>query len=82
MCQKLGLLIEIYLIFFQYFSVEWTPNCDNIRNLNPSLRGNVNIEVTFEEATQTPITVLMYTASSRGISVGKHLDVQTLSSDY
>ena len=45
-------------------------------------RGNVNLEVTFKEATQTTITVLMYTASSGGISVGKDFDVQMLSSDY
>ena len=85
MCQKLGLLIEVYLIFFQYFllsNLDLTPNCDNTRDLHPSLRGNVNLEVTFKEATQTTITVLMYTASSGGISVGKDFDVQMLSSDY
>jgi len=46
------------------------------------MRGNVNLEVTFKEATQKTITVLMYTASSGGISVGKDFDVQMLSSDY
>ena len=46
------------------------------------MRSNVNLEVTFKEATQKTITVLMYTASSGGISVGKDFDVQMLSSDY
>ena len=46
------------------------------------MRGNVNLEVTFKEATQKTITVLMYTASSGGISVGKDFEVQMLSSDY
>ena len=62
--------------------IDLTPNCDNIRDLHPQLRGNVNLEVTFKEATQTTITVLMYTATSGGISVGKDFDVQMLSSDY
>ena len=67
----------IFLIF-----IDLTPNCDNTRDLHPSLRGNVNLEVTFKEATQKTITVLMYTASSGGISIGKDFDVQMLSSDY
>ena len=62
--------------------IDLTPNCDNTRDLHPSLRGNVNLEVTFKEATQKTITVLMYTASSGGISIGKYFDVQMLSSDY
>ena len=65
-----------------HFAIDLTPNCDNKRDLHPSIRGNVNLEVTFEEATQTTITVLMYTATSGGISVGKDFDVQMLSSDY
>ena len=65
-----------------YFAIDLTPNCDNTRDLHPSLRGNVNLEVTFKEATQTTITVLMYTTTSGGISVGKDFDVQMLSSDY
>ena len=35
-----------------------------------------------KKATEKTITVLMYTASSGGISVGKDFDVQMLSSDY
>ena len=62
--------------------IDLTPNCDNTRDLHLQLRGNVNLEVTFKEATQTTITVLMYTATSGGISVGKDFDVQMLSSDY
>ena len=46
------------------------------------MRGNVNLEVTFKETTQKTILVLMYTASSGGISIGKDFDVQMLSSDY
>ena len=67
----------VFLVF-----IDLTPNCDNTRDLHPSLRGNVNLEVTFKEATQKTITVLMYTASSGGISIGKDFDVQMLSSDY
>ena len=80
---KLGFLV--YLIVFTMFFfvfIDLTPNCDNTRDLHPSLRGNVNLEVTFKEATQKTITVLMYTASSGGISIGKDFDVQMLSSDY
>ena len=76
---------DIFDTFFNVFMLsilDLTPNCDNTRDLHPSLRGNVNLEVTFKEATQTTITVLMYTASSGGISVGKDFDVQMLSSDY
>ena len=76
---------DIFDTFFNIFMLsilDLTPNCDNTRDLHSSLRGNVNLEVTFKEATQTTITVLMYTASSGGISVGKDFDVQMLSSDY
>ena len=59
-----------------------TPNCDNTRDVHPALHGNVNLEVNFKAATQSTITVLMYTASSGGISVGKDFDVQMVSSDY
>ena len=44
--------------------------------------GNVDLEVTFKGPTQKTITVLMYTASSGGISVGKDFDIQMISSDY
>ena len=76
---------NLFNYFFNSFlpsSVDLTPNCDNTRDLHPSLRGNVNLEVTFKKATEKTITVLMYTASSGGISVGKDFDVQMLSSDY
>ena len=76
---------DIFDTIFNVFMLsilDLTPNCDNTRDLHPSLRGNVNLEVTLKEATQTTITVLMYTASSGGISVGKDFDVQLLSSDY
>ena len=82
--------MDLTLFFILYDSfcnvvfvfIDLTPNCDNTRDLHPSLRGNVNLEVTFKEATQKTITVLMYTASSGGISIGKDFDVQMLSSDY
>ena len=72
----------IFTIIFLSSIIDLTPNCDNTRDLHPSLRGNVNLEVTFSKATETTITVLMYTATSGGISVGKDFDVQMLSSDY
>ena len=79
-----GFRVLIRRYFFNNFSflLDLTPNSDNTRDLHPSMRGNVNLEVTFKEATQTTITVLMYTASSGEISVGKDFDVQMLSSDY
>ena len=76
-----NLLHYIYNYFLSSI-IDLTPNCDNTRDLHPSLRGNVNLEVTFSKATETTITVLMYTATSGGISVGKDFDVQMLSSDY
>ena len=63
-------------------NLDLTPNCDNTRDLHPSMRGNVNLEVAFKEPTKKTITVLMYTASSGGISIGKDYDIQMLSSDY
>ena len=75
-------IFDTFFNVFMLYILDLTPNCDNTRDLHPSLRGNVNLEVTFKEATQTTITVLMYTASSGGISVGKDFDVQMLSSDY
>ena len=65
-----------------FFILDLTPNCDNTRDLHPSMRGNVNLEVAFKEPTKKTITVLMYTASSGGISIGKDYDIQMLSSDY
>ena len=62
--------------------LDLTPKCDNTRDLHPSMRGNVNLEVAFKEPTKKTITVLMYTASSGGISIGKDYDIQMLSSDY
>ena len=70
--------IRIYLLNFS----DLTPNCDNTRDAHPEMRGNVNLEVSFKEATKKTITVIMYTASSGGISVTKDFDVQLLSSDY
>ena len=64
------------------YILDLTPNCDNTRHLHPSMRGNVNLEVAFKEPTKKTITVLMYTASSGGISIGKDYDIQMLSSDY
>ena len=75
-------MFDIYFNHVLFSTIGLTPSCNNTRDLHPSLRGNVNLEVTFKEATQTTITVLMYTASSGGISVGKDFDVQMLSSDY
>ena len=46
------------------------------------MRGNVNLEVTFKEATQRMITVLMYSAASGGINVSKDFDIEMTSSDY
>ena len=71
-------LYLFYLIFF----LDLTPNCDNTRDLHPPIKGNVDLEVTFKEATNKTITVLMYTASSGGMSVSKDFEVQLLSSDY
>ena len=76
---------EIFGICFNVFMLsvlELTPNCDNTRNLHPSLLGNVNLELACKEVTQTAIAVLMYTAPPfGGIRVGKDLDVQILSSE-
>ena len=84
--QRIGInSINLLHFIYNYFlssNVDLTPNCDNARDLHPSLRGNVNLEVTFSKATEMTITVLMYTATSGGISVGKDFDVQMLSSDY
>lgn len=84
--QRIGIISSNLLHYiYNYFLssiIDLTPNCDNTRDLHPSLRGNVNLEVTFTKATETTITVLMYTATSGGISVGKDFDVQMLSSDY
>ena len=77
--QRIGIISSnlLYYIYNYFLSsiVDLTPNCDNTRDLHPSLRGNVNLEVTFSKATETTITVLMYTATSGGISVGKDFDV-------
>ena len=62
--------------------IDLTPNVDNSRDIHAPLRGNVNLEVSFKEATENTITVIMYTATSGGISVGKDFDVQLMSSDY
>ena len=84
--QRIGIISSNLLHYiYNYFLssiIDLTPNCDNTRDLHPSLRGNVKLEVTFTKATETTITVLMYTATSGGISVGKDFDVQMLSSDY
>ena len=84
--QRIGIISSNLLHYiYNYFLssiIDLTPNCDNTRDLHPSLRGNVNLEVTFTKATETTITVLMYTATSGGISVGKDFDVRMLSSDY
>ena len=75
-------IIGIVFIFCILSTLDLTPNCDNTRYPHPSFRGNDNLEVTCNEATQTTITVLMYTVSSGEISAGKDFDVQMLSTDY
>ena len=62
--------------------LDLTPNCDNTRDPHPSMRGNVNLKVAFKEPTKKTITVLMYTASSAGISIATDYDIQMLSLDY
>ena len=71
-------MFDIYFNHVLFSTIDLTPNCDNTRDLHPSLRGDVNLEVTFKEAKQTTITVLMYTASSGGISVGKDFDLSLI----
>ena len=77
--QRIGIIScnLLHYIYDHFLSsvIDLTPNCDNTRDLHPSLRGNVNLEVTFSKATKTTITVIMYTATSGGISVGKDFDV-------
>ena len=84
--QRIGIIScnLLHYIYNNFLSsgIDLTPNSDNTRDLHPSFRGNVNLEVTFNKATETTITVLMYTATAGGISVGKDFDVQMLSSDY
>ncbi len=80
-------ILFYYIFYFIFicvllFFLDLTPNCDNTRDVHPEMRGNVNLEVTFKQATTKTITVIMYTASSGGISVTKDFDVQLLSSDY
>ena len=59
------------------------PPCrNNTRNGYTPLGATVNLKVTFTEATQRTIIVMMFTASSGVISVGKNNHVQLLSSDY
>ena len=55
---------------------------DNTRDIHTPLKGNVNLEVSFKEPTQNTITVIMYTATSGGMIVGKDFDVQLMSTDY
>lgn len=62
--------------------LDLTPNCDNTRDVHPEMRGNVNLKVSFKEATKKTTKVIMYTASSGGIGVTKDFDVQLISSDY
>ena len=64
------------------FILDLIPNCDNTRDLHPSMRGNVHLKLAFKEPTKKTITVLMYNASSGGISIGNDYDTQMLSSDY
>ena len=64
------------------FLIDLTPNCDNTRDLHQEIRGNVDLQVTFNEATNKTITCVMYTAASGGVSVSKDFNVQLLSSDY
>ena len=84
--QRIGIISSNLLHYiYNYFLssiIDLTPNCDNTRDLHPSLRGNVNLEVTFSKATETTIAVLMYTATSGVTSVGKDFEVQLLSSGY
>ena len=75
-------ILHSMFLISMLFLLDLTPNCDNTRDLHPSMRANVNLEVAFKEPTKKTITVLMYTASSGGISVGKDYDIQMLSSDY
>ena len=84
--QRIGIIScnLLHYIYNNFLSsvIDLTPNCDNTRDLHPSLRGNVNLEVTLSKFTETTITVLMYTLTSGGISFGKDFEVQMLSSDF
>ena len=71
-----------FKFYCKYFSLDLTPPCDNTREVHPQMKGNLDLEVSFKEATQKTITVLMYTATCGGISVSKNFDVQLLSNEY
>ena len=72
MCMRMLLI----LLFFQYFFAFCNRFDSSLCDLHLSLTGNVNLEVTCKETRQTTITVLLYTATSGGIRVGKNFDVQ------
>ena len=75
-------ILHSIFIIIMLFLLDLTPNRDNTRDLHRSMRGNVNLEVAFKDPTKKTITVLMYTASSGRINIGKDYDIQMLSSDY
>ena len=83
----------LFLIFFNIFInlfINWTiciliditPNVNNTRDIHTPLKGDVNLEVSFKEPTQNTITVIIYTDTNGGMTVGKHFDIQLMSTDY
>ena len=75
-------MIFKFIVIFPGSLLDLTPSCNNTCGIHRSMRGNANLEVTFKEAIQKTISVLMHCAASGGISVGKDFDIQLISSDY
>ena len=57
-----------------------TDNC-NRKELHVDHHGDIDVEVSFKTTTSKTITLLLYSATFGGITIGKDMQVSVLSSD-
>ena len=57
-----------------------TDNC-NRKELHVYHHGDIDVEVSFKTTTSKTITLLLYSATFGGITIGKDMQVSVLSSD-
>ena len=73
--------LKTYITHKLLWVFDLTPDNCNRRELHLDQHGDIDVEVSFKTPTAKTITLLLYTATFGGISVGKDMQVSLLASD-
>ena len=79
--ESIGVSLKTYITHKLLWVFDLTPDNCNRRELHLDQHGDIDVEVSFKTPTAKTITLLLYTATFGGISVGKDMQVSLLASD-